>query len=523
MSRLYDSVEPSVIDEEMLFIAVFEQGPKHEAGTIAKKEGINFADVRQLRLDFKNILKIGNLWCFTNLTKLQLDNNIIEKIEGLELLVHLVWLDLSFNNIEEISGLDTLTKLQDLTLYNNRISKIENMDNLTELEVLSLGNNEINDLEMIKYLRRFRKLKMINLIGNPFCEEEDYKSFIVAYLPWIDYLDYAMVKEEFRQRAIETYQISLDDLTEKEKKKEILKQKDQEILENYLQHKEAYVEGLNDDTLFKNMYEDDVEGKKLNEMPGVILELAGFKEKLVSLCQQIFDYGIEEHKKVMEEVNTFWECVEEAKQENKSKAVEAISEFIVYKDKTFEDLNQITDESVYDSKVAEYYGKVDELRDIQLTYEMQLVDQLEDVVKDFERNLQDMVGTFIEGVQSLLSHCRDLENQHHEKIMEIALINLEKSNKNELDDDISDDLRNLLVDKDTVLSAVTSSHEVHLQKIDNREDQIVSRIRQWLKGLIKNIHDEEEVQRNRHRVIEINNLIDHFRDQIENIDAIPVA
>lgn len=35
----------------------------------------------------------------------------------------------------------------------------------------------------------------------------------------------------------------------------------------------------------------------------------------------------------MEEVNTFWECVEEAKQENKSKAVEAISEFIVYKDK----------------------------------------------------------------------------------------------------------------------------------------------------------------------------------------------
>ena len=54
-----------------------------------------------------------------------------------------------------------------------------------------------------------------------------------------------------------------------------------------------------------------------------------------------------------------------------------------------------------------------------------------------------MVGTFIEGAQSLLSQCRDLENQHHEKIMEIALINLEKSNKNELDDDTSEDLRNV--------------------------------------------------------------------------------
>ena len=54
MSRLYDSVEPSVIDEEMLCVSVKEQGPKHEAGIIAKEEGIDFADVRQLRLDFKS-------------------------------------------------------------------------------------------------------------------------------------------------------------------------------------------------------------------------------------------------------------------------------------------------------------------------------------------------------------------------------------------------------------------------------------------------------------------------------------
>ena len=39
-----------------------------------------------------DILKIDNLWCFTNLVKLQLDNNIIEKVEGLDILVKLVWL-----------------------------------------------------------------------------------------------------------------------------------------------------------------------------------------------------------------------------------------------------------------------------------------------------------------------------------------------------------------------------------------------------------------------------------------------
>lgn len=56
MSRLYDTVEPSVIDEEMLQRSVEEQGPKEEAGKLAKAEGIDFADVTSLRLDFKSTL-----------------------------------------------------------------------------------------------------------------------------------------------------------------------------------------------------------------------------------------------------------------------------------------------------------------------------------------------------------------------------------------------------------------------------------------------------------------------------------
>lgn len=54
MSRAYDTIEPSVVDEEMLQKAVEEQGPKEEAGRIAKEEGIDFADVVALRLDFRS-------------------------------------------------------------------------------------------------------------------------------------------------------------------------------------------------------------------------------------------------------------------------------------------------------------------------------------------------------------------------------------------------------------------------------------------------------------------------------------
>ena len=51
---MYDTVEPTVIDEDLLKQCIEEQGPPDEAGKIAKKEGIDFSEVKQLRLDFKS-------------------------------------------------------------------------------------------------------------------------------------------------------------------------------------------------------------------------------------------------------------------------------------------------------------------------------------------------------------------------------------------------------------------------------------------------------------------------------------
>lgn len=55
MSRLYDTIEPSVINDDMLKAAVEEQGPKEEASKIAQQEGIAFRDVTELRLDYRSM------------------------------------------------------------------------------------------------------------------------------------------------------------------------------------------------------------------------------------------------------------------------------------------------------------------------------------------------------------------------------------------------------------------------------------------------------------------------------------
>ena len=58
MNRLYDTVEPTVIDEDLLKQCIEEQGPANEAGKIAKKEGLDFTEVESLRLDFKSEFQV---------------------------------------------------------------------------------------------------------------------------------------------------------------------------------------------------------------------------------------------------------------------------------------------------------------------------------------------------------------------------------------------------------------------------------------------------------------------------------
>ncbi|XP_039255654.1 dynein regulatory complex subunit 3-like [Styela clava] len=517
MSRLYDTVEPAVIDDEMLRKAVEEQGPKEEAGRIAKQEGIDYKDVLSLRLDFRNILKIDNLWQFTKLTKLQLDDNIIEKIEGLDQLVNLVWLDLSFNNIEVLEGLSKLTKLEDLTLYSNRISRLENMDSLKNLHVLSVGNNKLNQLDNLIYLRRFTNLRTLNLSGCPVCDDPGYRLFTVAYLSHLVYLDFRLIDEDTRNKAHNLYENKLGELmhNEKQKEKELERKKEEE--QELQNEKDAYVEYLNGSFLFDSLYTEDPEGQKLATLPGLEEMLQDFKDKFIDVCHKIYEYGMKEHGRRTHEVDEFMQCVADAKVENKKLGTTDIDKFEQYKRKVFAELVVTSDATILESKISEYHETVNKLWDTLMAFEMQLVDQLEETIKDFERNLADMMTSFVEYVQGLISQIRELENNHNEKLLEMSMVILEKVVKNEMEEELPEDIRMLFVDKETIVNAIGASHDVHLLKIDNREDDIVTRSGAWLTALIAKIH-AEETTRNRKRVVEISNYIDHLREDVDTLD-----
>ncbi|XP_063574116.1 dynein regulatory complex subunit 3 isoform X1 [Pongo abelii] len=427
MNRLYNSMEPRVMDDDMLKLAVGDQGPQEEAGQLAKQEGILFKDVLSLQLDFRNILRIDNLWQFENLRKLQLNNNIIEKIEGLENLTHLVWLDLSFNNIETIEGLDTLVNLEDLSLFNNRISKIDSLDTLVKLQVLSLGNNRIDNMMNIIYLRRFKCLRTLSLSGNPISEAEDYKMFICAYLADLVYLDFRRIDDHTasvplsvsqlcetessspqKELAEAKHQYSIDELKHRENLMQARLEEEQAQREELEKHKTAFVEHLNGSFLFDSMYAEDSEGNKLSYLPGVSELLETYKDKFVIICVNIFEYGLKQQEKRKTELDTFSECVHEAIQENQEQGKRKIARF---EEKHLSSLSAIREESELpniEKMILECSADISELFDALMMLEMQLVEQLEETINMFERNIVDMVGLFIENVQSLYPFCNDL-------------------------------------------------------------------------------------------------------------------
>ena len=227
---------------------------------------LEFAEVQSLSYSFKNICRIDYLTPFRDLTKLQLDNNIISKIEGLDHLVHLTWLDLSFNNITKIEGLDALTKLEDLSLHNNAIETLEGMGAFLDVLVsLSIGNNKLETLEGLMYLRTLPKLRLVNLAGNPVCEEEDYKPYVLSHVRGLKYLDHRIVRDEAVAAAREQYADEMTEIETREEEATHAAKRVWKLAARDAAHDEANILGVAD--LFRKMLDEDPEYARLRRVP----------------------------------------------------------------------------------------------------------------------------------------------------------------------------------------------------------------------------------------------------------------
>ncbi|XP_061556151.1 dynein regulatory complex subunit 3 [Phycodurus eques] len=512
----YHDKTPIYIDEEILQEAVLEQGLQDQAERIAKKEGIRFNEALRLSLEYRNIQKIDHLWEFSSLTKLNLNNNFIKKIEGLDHLVNLTWLNLSFNNIKKMEGLNGLRKLEVLNLSNNRIALIENMDSLMELTILCIANNKLHQLNNVVYLRKFKKLFTLNIDGNPIPEEnneEKYTLFLAAYFQQLKFLNNLFLNEDIRNRASAKYNLDIEEMNQGELQAQQAaeeKRRQEAILQ---MHEDAFVEQLNGDYLYNNIIQNDTELSKLHCLPGVDELLEAFERQLADLCNQLFEVGLTEYKRRDAEVNLFFSRLNADVTDSQRRASEVLADFQMRHKRRTVDLQEAP-ENEKKSKTDVCLQEIKVLCYNLMAVEFQLYSYLEETIRKFDNNISEMTASFSESAQGIFVHCRELEDSHHQKITQIAVTTLEVVAKGEAEDDLPDDVRMLFLDKNTVMDTLAASHDNHLQTINDRETQLVTRAEAWKVALIKGIEDTE-LKRNRMRIADLHRYADYLRAQLK--------
>ncbi|XP_029177734.1 dynein regulatory complex subunit 3-like isoform X3 [Nylanderia fulva] len=435
-SALREATEPGVITQSILISLAIDQGPRKEAGKLFLEDGIELNALKEIRIEFLNILNIDHLWPLKNLIKLSLSHNVIERIENLDELVHLKELDLSFN----------------------RIKIMENLDNLDQLEILLfriISNLEENEAKVQTEL----KLQQ---------EFEDKLALLTA----------------------------------------------------------AYVEYLDEDFLFQQMFSANEVGRILstiNEDTQNAFE--EYRKSFSAICHNLHELGLQEHDKRTEEIRLFELVVNEGKENKQNVARKIVDEVLERKMEIFANIKDVMKTLIEEregdadatddiaAKVRELFNEFNELlskaRNQLMSKEVILHDQIEDINEVFRINMMNMISSFLETAREHFSLLRNSQAEYNNTMNELILNYLSGFADN---GEVPVHLKDLYGNKDS-LATLAASHDIHLQVIDNREKLMTNRLDNWLKDYINQLIVDEN-KRNRQQILEISHFFGFLQQEL---------
>lgn len=508
----------AVINEALVLRSLEEEHGEYERGECngSKQEAhVQFHKLGELSLSFKHIYEIDNLQMFPRLTKLCLDNNKIEKIHNLETLVNLRWLDLSFNNIEIIEGLEMLTNLTDLSLFQNKVKDITGLSKCKKLNVLSLGNNRIESLNSLKTLRSFPCLQVVQLSGNPMCKDTDYKIFPLAFLKHLRYFDYQLVEQSSVVAAKEQFQDFLQDLEEKENLEEKSSEMEKSQGDHLSKIKAANLNVV--DGLVETLLKDDTEHDKLLCLPFMAELVDVYQESYTSLAETFKSNILNLNKKMEDESSAFAVALKTARHTAVEEAVSLARSFDRKKKRLRNSVVQKTrNRAKWIEDITEIEGLNEKLRRRLYQIESDTRSDFDDLSTHFEIRYSEMKDKVLDSYQIFFRSIEDIENKHSEILTNKTAEIIQAYSKKDASPPDDKDLAILMQDKESLMSSVLTSNDIHVGKILAIEDEMRERLGERYKSLLRKI-EEEETQRNRLRVSDIGKIYETNKSKIQEI------
>jgi len=353
------------------------------------------------------------------------------------------------------------------------------------------------------YLRPKTTLQAVNLVGNPFCQETDYRSYVLAHLKHLKYLDYRLVDEQAVTIAREAYQDELLDMEETEGQEEAAKVLAEEKAEKTKVLLAANLKGI--DTLFDDlMVKPDGEMARLRSMQAFVEPLSSLREVVNEATDEYVTAALAQAEVKKCERDMFESALAKAKAEAAAESKDEIAKYQGLQKRSL--LGMREEGAEHPHAVLQMLHKAnDALYEKLLDMEMSQSERYAESIKAFESAYDDLVKRTLEGTGAFFGRLRDFEAEYHEKLLSAAAEVLERVIGSDIDA-FPEEARALLADKDTIMTAVNGAHDQRVAKLDAKEDELRSAEEKALASLMKGVVDEEYL-RNRTRVIEVWKLV----------------
>jgi hypothetical protein len=225
---------------------------------------------------------------------------------------------------------------------------------------------------------------------------------------------------------------------------------------------------------------------------------------------------------VTEEEDLFLQAYKKVTEDNRLEMVNVIKDLERKRRLFMASLNteeeQQNEDQNDDEENLKFISDLDEIKDLLLTTEFALVDIVSEMIRAYEGILfDDLLGAINEKISSFFNIVRITETEYNDRVTEICMKLWERFNQGEAID-VTDEIRSILVDKDTLLSTITQSHEHRTTKLYRRQEDIS----QMYKGKIELLASTArltDLERNRKRIAEISNYLQNIIRAIRMIDG----
>ncbi|GMH65742.1 hypothetical protein TrRE_jg4963 [Triparma retinervis] len=366
-------------------------------------------------------------------------------------------LRLSFKSIKKIDNLAGFENLTTLCLDNNVLDSICNISHLTQLKWLDLSFNNITEIEGLNSCTQLMDVSLFN-------------------------------------NKIETVQ-GLDDCKE-------------------LQCLSLGNNKINSldicQTIFDDFFREDTEYNKLQHLPQINDIVEDLQNSINTQSEELKDKGLALQKQKEEEIEKFEKALEGVRAKGASVSIKKIEDFARQKKRVFRDI-EVNDASLTTAEplLDNLKGLYDQLMDM----EMQQVQQFQELLDQFENAYGILKSQCAEQTTNYFKTIQEAEEKYHEDVTKLANELLSKAGEGELPEGLTEDAKNLLVDRDALMASISSSHDIHVSKAYAAESIMEEKEKHNAETIVKKYTDDAAT-RNRSRIMELFKFVEDSKASI---------